>query len=253
MSNHYHAVIETPDANLSTGMHWLQGTFANRFNRLRGERGHVFQGRFKSPLIEPGEALRRVVDYVHLNPVRAGIVSVEKLSTYGLSSYQKFWMAQLPERLIRSRFLSELELPDSLEGMRAYENWLTTREEGDPEKAEKLRSEFLNGLILGSDEFRKEVQERFSQTEPARDWGGPELRELLQDRWEKIVQEELDNLRMAETDLLASPKLAIWKIGISRRLRAQTTASNRWIAGRLNMGHPSNVSRYYKRMPKSKG
>ena len=42
MSNHYHLCLETPQANLSDGMHWLQSTFANRFNKFTGERGHVF-------------------------------------------------------------------------------------------------------------------------------------------------------------------------------------------------------------------
>jgi REP element-mobilizing transposase RayT len=42
MSNHYHLCLETPQANLSDGMHWLQSTFANKFSRFSGERGHVF-------------------------------------------------------------------------------------------------------------------------------------------------------------------------------------------------------------------
>ena len=48
LDNHYHLCLETPDANLSVGMQWLQSTFANHFNRFVGERGHVFQGRYKS-------------------------------------------------------------------------------------------------------------------------------------------------------------------------------------------------------------
>src|SRR5690554_3673765 len=48
MSNHYHLLIETPEANLVAGMRWLQSTFANRFNRFRKENGHVFQGRYKA-------------------------------------------------------------------------------------------------------------------------------------------------------------------------------------------------------------
>jgi hypothetical protein len=51
MSNHYHRALETPEANLVQGMAWLQGTFANRFNRFHGERGHVFQSRYQSILI----------------------------------------------------------------------------------------------------------------------------------------------------------------------------------------------------------
>ena len=51
MSNHYHLAVETPEPNLVFGMKWLQSTFATRFNRLRNERGHVFQGRYKAILI----------------------------------------------------------------------------------------------------------------------------------------------------------------------------------------------------------
>ncbi len=48
MRNHFHLALETPDGNLVTGMQWLQATFANRFNKLRGARGHLFQGRYKA-------------------------------------------------------------------------------------------------------------------------------------------------------------------------------------------------------------
>src|SRR4051812_35686663 len=48
MSNHFHLAVSTPRANLVEGMRWMQGTFANRFNRHRRERGHLFQGRYKS-------------------------------------------------------------------------------------------------------------------------------------------------------------------------------------------------------------
>ena len=57
MHNHYHLVMETPEPNLVVGMKWLQGTFATRFNRFHGERGHVFQGRYKSLVVEPDRSL----------------------------------------------------------------------------------------------------------------------------------------------------------------------------------------------------
>ena len=47
MRNHCHLAIETPEPNLAEGMHWLQGTWANRFNRFRRENGQLFQGRLK--------------------------------------------------------------------------------------------------------------------------------------------------------------------------------------------------------------
>ena len=56
MNNHYYLAVETPEGNLVEGMRWLQGTFGIRFNALRDERGHVFQSRYKSLVIEGGEA-----------------------------------------------------------------------------------------------------------------------------------------------------------------------------------------------------
>jgi len=75
MRNHFHLAIETPEPNLSEGMQWLQATWAARFNRFHGETGRPFQGRYKALHVEPGHALAQVAHYIHLNPVRAKIVS----------------------------------------------------------------------------------------------------------------------------------------------------------------------------------
>ena len=87
MSNHFHLALETPLGNRVAGMQWLESTFANRFNRFRREHGHLFQSRYKSLLVEKGDALGTVCDYLHLNPVRAGIVDPATLLTYRHSSY----------------------------------------------------------------------------------------------------------------------------------------------------------------------
>ena len=79
MANHFHLAVETPEPNLSEGMKWLQGTWATRFNRFRGEAGRPFQGRYKALHVEPGHPLAQVAHYIHLNPVRAGIVPAERL------------------------------------------------------------------------------------------------------------------------------------------------------------------------------
>ena len=76
MPNHYHLVLETPEANLVAGMRWLQGTYTTRFNHRHRLCGHLFQGRYKALLIEAGarDHLQTVSRYVHLNPVRARLV-----------------------------------------------------------------------------------------------------------------------------------------------------------------------------------
>jgi putative transposase len=86
MSNHYHLVIETPEPNLSRGMHWLNGVYAGWFNHAHGRCGHLFQGRFHAFLVERESYLAEVLRYVVLNPVRAGIVA--KPETYRWSSYR---------------------------------------------------------------------------------------------------------------------------------------------------------------------
>lgn len=73
MTTHYHLVLETPEANLSRGMHWLNGTYAQRSNARYGRTGHVFEGRFKTVVVERESHLLELIRYVLLNPVRAGI------------------------------------------------------------------------------------------------------------------------------------------------------------------------------------
>lgn len=74
MGNHYHLLIETPDANLSIGMRQLNGVYTQSFNGRRKRTGHLFQGRYKAILIQKDSHLLEVCRYVVLNPVRAGMV-----------------------------------------------------------------------------------------------------------------------------------------------------------------------------------
>ena len=80
MSNHFHLVTETPRANLVDGMQWLLGVYTNRFNHRQKEFGHLFSGRYKALLVEgSGNGyLKSVCDYVHLNPVRAGLIGPKR-------------------------------------------------------------------------------------------------------------------------------------------------------------------------------
>jgi len=71
MDNHYHLVIETPDANLSKGMRQLNGVYTQAFNRRHRRVGHLFQGRFKAILVQKESHFLEVCRYVVLNPVRA--------------------------------------------------------------------------------------------------------------------------------------------------------------------------------------
>lgn len=75
MPNHYHLLIETPEANLSEAMHMLNAQYCQHFNKRHGSSGHVIQGRFHAVLIKSNEQLLEVARYISLNPVRAGLVT----------------------------------------------------------------------------------------------------------------------------------------------------------------------------------
>lgn len=71
MTNHYHLLIETPDANLARGMHQLNGVYTQAFNRRHHRVGHVLQGRYKAILVEKESHLLELARYIVINPVRA--------------------------------------------------------------------------------------------------------------------------------------------------------------------------------------
>lgn len=83
MDNHFHLLAEPLEATLSCSMHRLLTGFSAAYNRRMDRKGHVFQGRFHSILVEYETYFRTLVGYIHLNPLRAGIVhSLEDLAQY---------------------------------------------------------------------------------------------------------------------------------------------------------------------------
>lgn len=85
MSNHYHLLVETPDANLSKGMRQLNGTFTQAINRKYQRVGHLFQGRYKAILVDKDAYLLELSRYIVLNPVRAK--RVQRLEDWPWSSW----------------------------------------------------------------------------------------------------------------------------------------------------------------------
>ena len=70
MPNHYHLLLQTPRANISSAVAWLQTTYTIRFNRRHRRSGHLFQGRFKAHVVEADPYAVELIRYIHLNPVR---------------------------------------------------------------------------------------------------------------------------------------------------------------------------------------
>lgn len=85
MTNHYHLLLKTPQANLASGMRQLNGVYTQRFNRRHSLTGHLFQGRYKAILVQKEAYLLELTRYVALNPLRAQMI--ETLEDWRWSSY----------------------------------------------------------------------------------------------------------------------------------------------------------------------
>jgi REP element-mobilizing transposase RayT len=249
MSNHYHLAIETPDGNLVAGMQWLQATFANRFNRFRGERGHLFQGRYKSLLVEPGEALGQVCHYLHLNPVRANLMSVAQLRTYRASSYWHLWQRRRPESFQPLTALAEAGgLTDIPAGREAYENYLTWQAAEGPAGKSKAYVSMSRGWALGTKDFRTALIQDYNLAESSRAWEDSGAREMREARWTATLNRGLKLLGKTREDVSKDRKSAPWKVALAASLKQLTQVNNRWLSDELCMGTPVAVSSHVGRM-----
>lgn len=157
MTNHFHLVIRTPEGNLVYGMKWLQSTFANRYHKFRKVHGKLFQGRYKSLIVEETDYLGALLHYVHLNPVRAGMVTVESLRNYRWSS---FWYLHHPSK--RHEFMdfsgclsAAGSLTDSPAGRKQYREYLSWLSADTGVQKEQLFDRMCRGWAIGSKDFKK--------------------------------------------------------------------------------------------------
>ena len=251
MSNHYHLCVETLDANLAVGMQWLQSTFANRFNRFMHERGHVFQGRYRALLIEQGDSLLRVVNYIHLNPVRAGIEQVETLERYMMSSFPRFFTRKRPACLVNVDWLSLAgNLKPTVAGMRCYQKYLALSKEGDPHRREALYRELCRGWYVGTWEGKQALLKDIEGglVNPAVQGRG-----LGEDRAMLLLVEGLQHLGKSLGDLGLGLRLAPWKVVLAGWIKQQSSVGNRWFSEVMHMGSIYGISKATAEETRKKG
>lgn len=156
MSNHYHLLIETPFANLSRAIQRLNGDYALYFSRRHKKPGHIFQGRYKAMLVEKDAYLLELSRYIHLNPLRAGIVkSPEEYEWSSLPVYLK-GKSSLPFKLQWEWILS---LYGNSRGI-AAKSYLDFIYDGIEGKGNPIK-EVKGGWILGSEKWMKRVIEKW--------------------------------------------------------------------------------------------
>ncbi len=239
MGNHFHLVVETPEANLVAGMRWLLSTYTIRLNHRHKLAGHVFSGRYKALLVEGNGNgyLKTVCDYVHLNPVRAALLGAEeRLLSYPWSSLGWYLAAakHRPRWMRVDRLLGEHGIgADDAAGRKAFERRMEARrrQEMDEVEYEPLR----RGWCLGGEAFRKEMLERM-EGQLGESHAGELKRESAEARAERIIGEELKRQGWSEAQLRQRRKSDPMKLALAARLRRETILTVGWIAQRLEMG-----------------
>ena len=196
MGNHFHLVLETPQANLVAGMKWFLGTYTSRFNRRHKLSGHLFSGRYKALVVDgSGNGyLRSVCDYVHLNPVRAQLLTPQqRLKEYRWSSYPQY--LKPPHKRLAwlrvGRLLGEMRIAqDSQAGRRQFQLNMEKRRQHENEPQWK---NLRQGWCFGDEQFRQELLEQMSQQMRAHH-GGPERIESAEAKAQRVVAEEIRRL-----------------------------------------------------------
>lgn len=244
MRNHFHLALETPRTNLPEGMHWLETTFATRFNRFRREHGHLFQGRYKAILVEPGPSLCRVVNYIHLNPVIANIITAEELPGFRWTSVHHFMTQPRPPFLVCADWLRELEIKDNPQGWREYIEYLQ-RLAADKKEQKRQKFHVMNcGWAIGTYSWRRALAKSYSHLALAQIANAPEIIEFKKLQWSHALDSILNQAGKTRAESAQGRKGEKWKILAADALRQTTTATNTWIAHELHMGAPSSVRQY---------
>jgi putative transposase len=159
MTNHFHLVVQTREANLSRGMHWLNGTYAAWFNQQHERCGHLFGGRFKAFLIETDSYFAEVLRYVALNPVRAKMT--ERPENYRWSSYRATAGLENAPEWLDTRSALAAFAPETTTARASYVEFVAAKIGSD----ERLWEKLINGIYLGSEAWAKQIR-RLVESKP---------------------------------------------------------------------------------------
>lgn len=272
MTNHYHLLVETPEANLVAGMKWLQNTWTRRFNTRHRLWGRLFGDRYKAVMVDGNQRYyyETLLDYIHLNPVRAGLIrpaAGQSITDYAWSSVADGYVKPARQRrpwLAVDAGLEAFGMRDTVSGRRRFVERLDRRavEEGsvragliEPDvEVDKRCSQLQRGWYWGSQEFAerlvklgevvlKKPRHRSAQASGAsKAHGEQEARRLLS-----------EGLAAAGLDAAAVKQLKgsdARKVAIASVIWQNTTVSMSWVAEHLSLKSAANASQQLGRWQK---
>lgn len=256
MRDHYHFLVETPEPNLAVGMKWLQGTYTRRHNLRHRRFGHLFQGRYRAVPIEASHYFSVVSAYIHLNPVRAGLLRLgeQPLTSYPWSSYPFYFKGpeDRPAWMQVERILGELGcLAADDHSRQSYTTYMEccASEWGTPKGRQRLEKQWhmiRHGWYIGSKDFRNQLLVEVGRIrhlhQPASYFGGAKSAHDEQAA-EALLELGLRRLGFSVSQIQMKAKGAPEKQVLAWWLRRRTTMSRQWISDRLRMGDESRVTK----------
>jgi len=280
MGNHYHLVLHSPLPNLVEGMKWFQNAYTRYFNCRHREWGRVFGDRYKSiPVEEPvsfggrgtarGDYLATLIDYIHLNPARAGLIDPRKgqsLLDYPWSSLAAGYAvapSKRPKWLDAGPRLVLSPWPDTAAGRRGYVGWLDGRVR--EEKAERLglpdqafeqqgeRTTLRHGWYWGSEAFKEWMHDKLEGA--AKRVGKRAVKKSIQgkDHAEKqamgILEQGRERFGWETVESMRQPHRRgdLGRVAIAWAIWRATAMPQGWIAERLGLRSAANVSQWLRR------
>jgi len=241
MENHYHLLVETLRPTLVKGMQYLNSTYTQRYNVRHKTRGHLFQGRYKALLIDPGDEERyflTVSDYIHMNPVRIGKVKeLKELLNDPWSSAG--WLSGKrkgrPEWLRWERVYGELGMGNWRSGSRReFRKYLERRikeSSEEPEAWEKIR----RGWCFGSVEFINGMKDRLGEMarhpRKKESWTGEAIEELEEDRAVRLLIQGCKIFGYKKTEDVQGYERYL----LAKYIRSQSKVSIQWLADQFGL------------------
>jgi putative transposase len=158
MDNHYHLILELPRGNLLKVMHGLNSAYTGYFNRRYGRSGHLFQGRYKAIVVDKENYLLQLSRYVHLNPVRAGMV--KRPEQYPWSSYRGYIGNTEENGWVESAWVLSQFGGNLIKAKHQYRKYT---EEGTTSREESPLNDVFGQVVLGQETFREDLKKKLKK------------------------------------------------------------------------------------------
>ena len=156
MPNHYHLLVQTPDANLSRSMRQLNGIYTQRYNRRHGCDGQLFRGRYKSILVESDSYALELVRYIHRNPLDSGLV--DNLQKYPWSTHKIYLSDAKKWKWVYTDYILKLFSKTKPESVKLYKQFVSKE---TPEGINRIFARRNQPSILGDKSFIEKIKEKY--------------------------------------------------------------------------------------------